>query len=46
MNLFNPLHLGLELDSGALALIALLLGLAYVVIVLLGGIENILRLYR
>lgn len=46
MNLTEPVHLGLQLDAGALALLALLIGLAYVVFVLLGGIEGIVRIYR
>lgn len=43
MNLTEPLHLGLELNGGIGVLLALLLGLAYVVNVLLGGIDNIIR---
>lgn len=46
----DPLHLGLELDSGSMALLALLLGLAAVVYILLGpygvmGIINAVRHY-
>lgn len=39
---WQPLHLALELDSGVLALLALLIGLAIVVAVLLLGIAKII----
>lgn len=45
-NLTYPLHLGLELDSGTFPLLALLLGLAVVVLVLLFGIGDIVGAVR